>query len=506
MSGNRISTLKTEAKALVDVIFNSAQLTTLPDPVQFSIVPFAGSVNIGTHNSNKNWMDKKGWSPVHHENFDWANTYRTGNNTRIKMVDGDAAGFQERINDKWTWKTRYDVFDMIGEEWGGCVEMRPWPHNVMDTYTLTNAGYRTVRDSMDIDEDGFGDGQAALFVPYFAPDEPDSQFAEQPANYGQIFPVSPNTDHDGDDDYYRNDYLYDFQDYDETDPVPYPNDRDQLHTDVSNAGLPHGNPALGVMGYNRQIERTNWMFKYQRNAQYRGSLYEYRGPNYGCTTQALTELSDQRDDIKASIEDMTAYGSTNIQQGLTWGWRTLSSTEPFTGGREYGHRLNMKFIVLLTDGNNFYSTDGDSTPNNTAYGAWGYARPDTHFLKNPVNGLATHNRWMEGLDDLDGTIYENTFFTSEPDSYDEFEKVMNAHTLQACNNAKASGVSIYAVAFDVPSTGGVRELLEACSGSGMKDGVEIIPNTAFYHDVDGSGLKEAFASIATQIANLRIAK
>ncbi len=504
MDGSRIETLKTEAKDLVDVIFNSAQLTTLPDPVQFSIVPFAGSVNIGT--GNKNWMDKKGWSPVHHENFDWENTYRTQNDTRAKQIDGEKVGFQERISGKWKWKTRYDVFDMIGEEWGGCVEMRPWPHNVLDTYTLTNSGYRTVRDSMDIDDDGDGDGHHALFVPYFAPDEPDSQFAQQPASYGHINPVSPNTDHDSDDDYYRNDYLYDFQDYDETDPVPYPDDRDQLHTEHTNSGLPHGNPALDVDGSTRQIERTNWMFKYQRNAQYRGSLYEYLGPNYGCTTQPLMELSDQRDDIKDTIETMTAYGSTNIQQGLTWGWRTLSSNEPFTAGREYGHRLNMKFIVLLTDGNNFYSTDGDSTPNKSAYGAWVYARPDNHFLKNPLNGQATHSRWMEGLDELDGTIYENTFFVDEPDSYGEFEAVMNAHTLQACNNAKAAGVSIYTVAFDVPSSGGVRELLEACAGSGLKDGVEIIPNTAFYHDVDGSELEEAFASIATQIANLRIAK
>ena len=42
---------------------------------------------------------------------------------------------------------------MVGEEWGGCVEMRPWPHNVLDTYTPINTGYRTVRDSIDADND-----------------------------------------------------------------------------------------------------------------------------------------------------------------------------------------------------------------------------------------------------------------------------------------------------------------------------------------------------------------
>ncbi|MEM7067302.1 MAG: vWA domain-containing protein [Pseudomonadota bacterium] len=506
MSGNKIDTLKTEAKNLVDVIFNSAQLTTLPDPVQFSIVPFAGAVNVGTNNKNKNWMDNKGWSPVHHENLDWENTYRTNNDTRVKMVGGEPAGFQEKIAGTWEWKTRHDVFDMVDDEWAGCVEMRPWPHNVLDTHVMTNTSYADVRDAMDIDNDGTGDGTSALFVPYFAPDEPDSQFAEQPATYGHISPVSVNTDHDGDDDYYQNDYLYDFQDYDQNDPVAYPNDRDQLHTDFTNLGLPHGNPALGIRGSTKQIERTNWVFKYQRNAQYRGSFDDYHGPNFGCTTQAITELTDQRDDVKSKIDQMTARGSTNIQQGLTWGWRTISPAEPFVGGREYGHRLNMKFIVLLTDGNNFYQTDGDSTPNNTSYGAWGYARPDDHDLKNPVNGLPTHNRWIEGLDELDGTIYESTFFTDEPDSYAEFEAIMNAHTLQSCNNAKANGISIYAVAFDVPATGGVRELMEACAGSGIYEGKEVIPNSAFYYDVDGSELGAAFADIASQIANLRISR
>ncbi|MEM9278727.1 MAG: pilus assembly protein, partial [Pseudomonadota bacterium] len=268
MDGDKIDTLITESKALVDTVFNSSQLTTLPDPVQFSLVPFSASVNIGTNNRNRNWMDRRGWSPVHHENFDWENTYRTNNDTQAPVRDGLKIGFRERIDGRWRWKTRHDVFEMVGETWGGCVEMRPWPHNVMDTVAFTNANYRTVRDSVDANNDGVGDGTSALFVPFFAPDEPDGQFAEQDADFGQIFPVSPNTDHDDDEHGYRNDYLYDFQDYDQNDPVAYPNDRDQLHTDETKAGLPHGNPALDVYGSDRQIERTNWMFKYQRNAQY----------------------------------------------------------------------------------------------------------------------------------------------------------------------------------------------------------------------------------------------
>ncbi|MGI9350005.1 MAG: pilus assembly protein TadG-related protein [Rhizobiaceae bacterium] len=500
MSGSKIQTLRIEAKNLVDTIFNSSQLTTLPDPVQFSLIPFSATVNIGAGNINENWMDLRGWSPVHHENFDWENTYRTSNATKSPKRDGLEIGFREQINGTWEWKTRHDVFEMVDEEWRGCVEMRPWPHNILDTVAFTNTGYRTVRDSLDADEDGNGDGTSALFVPFFAPDEPDRRYAYESGGSGTQYGFAPNTEHYGDDDNYRNNYLYDFQDYNPGSPT----DRIQLYTDFDPGYANQAADPDAQRGATNQINRTNWMFKYQRNVQMNGSLGTSRGPNDGCRTQAITELSDQREDIKDAIDLMGASGTTNIQQGLTWGWRTLSPTEPFTGGREYDDRQNLKFVILLSDGNNFYGTDGDSTPNNTEYGAWGYARPDTHPLVNPLNDLETHNRWIEGLDELDGTIYEDTTFDLTPESNGDFETIMNAHTLQACNNVKNSGISLYTIAFDVPDTGGVRELLEACAGSGVREGVDIIPNTVFYHDVGGDELEEALADIAKQIANLRI--
>ena len=41
-------------------------------PVQFSLVPFAASVNVGAGNDNASWIDAYGLSPVHNENFDWS--------------------------------------------------------------------------------------------------------------------------------------------------------------------------------------------------------------------------------------------------------------------------------------------------------------------------------------------------------------------------------------------------------------------------------------------------
>src|SRR5690606_36399039 len=48
------------------------QLKQVQKPVQFALVPFAASVNVGPQHSAASWMDTLGLSPVHHENFDWS--------------------------------------------------------------------------------------------------------------------------------------------------------------------------------------------------------------------------------------------------------------------------------------------------------------------------------------------------------------------------------------------------------------------------------------------------
>ena len=499
MSGSRISTLITEAKNLVDIVHNSAAFSTLKDPVKFSLVPFSGTVNIGPQNRNANWMDLRGWSDPHHENFDWT-TFRTNNQMRFPVSSGTNFGVEESVNGSWQWRTRWDVFNMMGTQWGGCVEMRPWPHNVLDTSNNTLNSYNSVVRAMDADNDGKDDGQNALFVPYFAPDEPDHRFAQRPADFTDLN-IAPRVDHDNDDDSYRNNYLYDFQDFNPNNP----NQRIQLFAERNNNP---NNPAYGRHWQQRQIERTNFMFKYQRNQQYRGRLTSSHGPNDGCRTRPIVELSTDRGEIQDEIAAMTAGGTTNIQQGLTWGWRTLSKRAPFTGGRSVDEVRNLKFIVMLTDGNNFYSTDGDSTPNQTGYGAWGYARVEgANNLRNPLNGLHTSNRWIEGLEteDLAGTIYGGTNFDLTPEANGDFETIMNAHTNQACTNIKEDGISIYSVAFAVPQTGGVRQLLQACSGTGVRpDGTPVISDGEFYFDVNQGGLQQAFQAIARQITNLRI--
>jgi len=75
----RFDLLKSAAKQLVDQLAGQAQLMKqVSKPVQFSLVPFAASVNVGAANAGASWMDTTGLSPLDQENLDWS-TLTSGN-------------------------------------------------------------------------------------------------------------------------------------------------------------------------------------------------------------------------------------------------------------------------------------------------------------------------------------------------------------------------------------------------------------------------------------------
>ena len=112
------------------------------------------------------------------------------------------------------------------------------------------------------------------------------------------------------------------------------------------------------------------------------------------------------------VQGLIAKGGTNILEGLMWGWRVLSPDEPFTEGRAYNDAENTKYLVLMTDGENWHQAK--SNHNKSSYHSFGYA----------VKGRL-------------GTTYTNTALVNQ----------MNAKTLAACTNAKAAGIKVYTVAF-----------------------------------------------------------
>ncbi len=446
-SKSKLVNAKSTSKKLVDTMFAAGAISNKANPVSFSLVPFAASVNIGASNASKDWMDINGWATIHNENLDWS-TYDIPHGATLDIQDkGTHKIAREKLRNSstWHWKTRWDIYDMIDVDWDGCVEMRPWPHNTEDTVQqVSGLTYDQAAGK------SYGDGVDALFVPMFAPSEPTYYYTYKKRNR-----IKTSYDYYN----YGNDYTDDFR---KSDNVQF-----------AAANNEHGN---------YQNVRQDWIWRYQNSYVSSGISGSGFGPNYSCTSKPLTELTTDKNKIKNSINNMIASGNTNVQAGIAWGWRTLSPQEPFTGGRSYDDVDNRKYLIVLTDGNNTYS--GSSTPNDSTYAAWGYAKT--------------------------GRIEEGLSHSDRPDLYKYstpyyYEDKMNVHTLQTCENAKKAGITIFAIAFDVSNGSSVKQLLDACSGSGLTSGGQkIVSSGSFYYDVNSNGLDDAMASIASQISDLRL--
>jgi Flp pilus assembly protein TadG len=438
----RMENAKAAADTLAEQLFNLANISNKPDPVRISVVPFAASVNIGPGNRGKTWMDMNGWSSIHHENIAWDATSKRGDDW--PNVTAVSSGFKGYIGGSEhapptsgtiavNWLTRWTLFDALNTPWAGCVEMRPWPYHTTDAAPTSQ-------------------NPETLYVPMFAPDEP------YRANKSE------------DNDYY-NDYLDEYRRA-YANPLTYVyRGKHYLNTSIPGEGSNYGN-------YTRQNWRQDWPMKYNSDAKNNNygdrisSNYGNYGPNIMCTTDPLTELTDNITTVENAIDAMQEGGYTNVQAGILWGWRALSPGEPFTQGRDYSALENDKYIIILTDGNNTYPDQ--STYNYSHYGPWGYEKQ--------------------------GRIYEGI------NSNQSFVGAMNIHTATTCENIKAivdgdneAAYKIFTIAYDVPSGSSVKDLLYGCAST-KADG------SKYYYDVSGDALAAAMQAIGNEISDLRISQ
>jgi len=370
MGGQPIADLRTAAQNLVSVLFTGYEGT---DKVKVGVVPFAAAVNVGPQYKTASWMDTAGASPVHFENFAEP-------------------------------KTRFALLAQMGVAWGGCVEVRPSPHDVTDSVPAAGT-------------------PASLFVPMFNPDEPD------PANSGGAS--------------YGNNYL---PDYGGSCPAP---PSTCLRTGRRGRCLEWSQPPP-LPPAEAQA----------RTCKYEGaSIGSAQGPNYLCDAKPILPLTTNKASVVTMVQGLIAKGGTNILEGLMWGWRVLSPEEPFTEGRAYDDPENAKYLVLMTDGENWHQAM--SNHNKSSYHSFGYA----------VKGRL-------------GTTYTNTALVNQ----------MNAKTLAACTNAKAAGIKVYTVAFRLDDAATLAMLASCASGGAYA-----------YKASNGAALMHAFESIGREIAKLRVA-
>jgi Flp pilus assembly protein TadG len=370
MAGQPLNDLIVAAKNLASVLYAGYEGS---DKVKVGVVPFAGAVNVGATYQGAAWIDSRGLSPAHYENF-----------------------AEQR--------TRFQLFGALGVGGGGGVGGRPPPHPRTDSVPMQSL-------------------PASLFVPMFAPDEPDPANAEGNG--------------------YANNYLSD------TGGRCVPPTPTCVHTSRRGRCTSWSTPAVPA------AEAQARTCKYDG-----GTVAGADGPNALCDSRPILPLTESKSAVEAVLAQMRAKGSTNILEGLMWGWRLLSPEEPFTEGRPYSDPENSKYLILMTDGENNHQAAANH--NKSIYHAFGYAS----------NGR------------LGSTATSSALIGQ-----------MNSKTRAACENAKAAGINVYTIAFRLESDANTRALLASCATSAAEA----------YAASNGAALVQAFEAIAREIAKLRIA-
>ena len=295
MGGSKIRALREAALLLTDVLYSNGD----PDRLSIGLVPFAATVNVGTQHERAWWLDPDGENPIHGE-------WQSGDDDdpRVEICkfrnNGSIRCNNRRFTDRG-FVTHWDLFDDLrNTSWEGCVEARALPLDIEDVAANPSR-------------------PETLFVPFFAPDEPDA-------------------------DDYDNNY-------------------------ISDTG---GRIARGWLNGAFDLDLDAVLAILADATKYDGANPSGGGPNSGCTTTPITPMTNHRRTIEDAIRDMDASGTTNIPNGIGWGVRVLSPQAPFTEGAEYGDRNTLKAMVILTDGDNVMR--GGNGELLSEYEAYGYAR------------------------------------------------------------------------------------------------------------------------------------
>ncbi|MBI1237296.1 MAG: VWA domain-containing protein [Alphaproteobacteria bacterium] len=154
MGGSKIRSLRDAAALLTDILFDGAQE---PDDVRIGLVPFAATVNVGTQFERAWWLDPDAESPLHAQWAGGAQEIETctesGGRGRGR---GRGRGGRQTCTTETVVPNAWEFFDQLrNTSWAGCVEARAVPLDIEDV-PPSRANPET------------------LFLPFFAPDEPDN--------------------------------------------------------------------------------------------------------------------------------------------------------------------------------------------------------------------------------------------------------------------------------------------------------------------------------------------
>ncbi len=187
--------------------------------------------------------------------------------------------------------------------------------------------------------------------------------------------------------------------------------------------------------------------KYPRNLEDSDYSHKVPGPlNTSCPNR-ITQLTDDETVLKNEINSLSPSGSTYIPTGLVWGWRALSSGEPFDDGISYAEadtKNVQKVIVLMSDGEN-----------------------------------------QSSVSPSDKAMHNGTNLTQS-----------NKYTKEVCDNIKSKKILLFTIGFGTSIPQATLDMLKACSTDGAN----------YYNAADGAALTAAFTNITSKLASLYLSK
>lgn len=187
----------------------------------------------------------------------------------------------------------------------------------------------------------------------------------------------------------------------------------------------------------------------------------------------LLPLTNNRNDIKDTIEDLDDGGGTAGQTGIQWGWYTLSpnwsnlwpsASDPGT----YEDDEILKFAIIMTDGNNnrYYDLDVEVCGwEHSYYHGWQYEC-----------GIASG--WSE-IGEYEGSNNESS---------------NRARAL--CEAMQTSGITVYGIYFGNNSSAAGAKVMSDCATN----------DSTFYMATSSDDLINAFGNIAKKIQSIYLAK
>lgn len=169
----------------------------------------------------------------------------------------------------------------------------------------------------------------------------------------------------------------------------------------------------------------------------------------------ITPLTNNRATLESEINAMSSLGSTHINLGAMWGWRTISPEAPFSEGAAYGDPDWNKAVIILTDGD---------------------------------------NRMIDSYYSAYGAIADGNLGTTS--STNAAENELDSRLSEVCTGMKNAGIIVYTIAFGTSVPMDTASLLENCATDAGN----------YYESPDATTLSLAFRAIGAELKNLHLSK